>query len=190
MFRPKSYQSARIVQDRPCEEIPLEAIALARIGLFKSPDPDDHISGGAVSYVLILDGASPSLQPVPIHVVTAAIKDKVNIVRYCRRDLWIWHAFFGVARSNNDINVLYQSPLFNRFKSRTEHLRFFCGYTEVNYNLETILVDGIYPELAPLVKTIPEPADVLMTTSDCCIEAKKQDSGKGKMWNRRRLVFL
>ncbi|GKD58747.1 hypothetical protein Tco_1296256, partial [Tanacetum coccineum] len=54
---------------------------LARIGLFKSPDPDDHISGGAVSYVLILDGASPSLQPVPIHVVTAAIKDKVNIVR-------------------------------------------------------------------------------------------------------------
>ncbi|GJT11558.1 ALP1-like protein isoform X1 [Tanacetum coccineum] len=29
------------------------------------------------------------------------------------QDLWIWHAFFGVARSNNDINVLYQSPIFN-----------------------------------------------------------------------------
>nr|GEX01877.1 zinc finger, RING-CH-type [Tanacetum cinerariifolium] len=56
--------------------------ALARIGLFKSPDPDDHISGGAVSYVLILDGTSPSLQPIPIHVVTAAIKDKVNMIRY------------------------------------------------------------------------------------------------------------
>jgi len=27
-------------------------------------------------------------------------------------DLWIWHAFFGVAGSNNDINVLNQSPLF------------------------------------------------------------------------------
>ncbi|GJS56894.1 ALP1-like protein isoform X1 [Tanacetum coccineum] len=29
------------------------------------------------------------------------------------QDLWIWHAFFGVAGSNNDINVLYQSSLFN-----------------------------------------------------------------------------
>jgi hypothetical protein len=27
-------------------------------------------------------------------------------------DRWIWHAFFGVARSNNDINVLNQSSLF------------------------------------------------------------------------------
>ena len=27
-------------------------------------------------------------------------------------DIWIWHAFFGVAGSNNDINVLKQSPLF------------------------------------------------------------------------------
>ncbi|GJX49573.1 ALP1-like protein [Tanacetum coccineum] len=37
------------------------------------------------------------------------------------QDLWIWHAFFGVAGSNKDINI--------------------------------------YPELAPLVKTIPESAD-------------------------------
>ena len=28
-------------------------------------------------------------------------------------NLWIWHAFFGVTGSNNDINVLNQSPLFN-----------------------------------------------------------------------------
>jgi len=27
-------------------------------------------------------------------------------------DLWIWHAFFGAAGSNNDINVLDQSLLF------------------------------------------------------------------------------
>ena len=27
-------------------------------------------------------------------------------------DRWIWHAFFGVAGSNNDINVLNQSTLF------------------------------------------------------------------------------
>jgi hypothetical protein len=27
-------------------------------------------------------------------------------------DLWIWHAFFGVAGSNNGINVLNQSTIF------------------------------------------------------------------------------
>ncbi|GKE53046.1 putative nuclease HARBI1, partial [Tanacetum coccineum] len=37
------------------------------------------------------------------------------------QDLWIWHAFFGIARSNNDINDI--------------------------------------PKFAPLVKTIPKPAD-------------------------------
>ncbi|GJZ21538.1 ALP1-like protein isoform X1 [Tanacetum coccineum] len=28
-------------------------------------------------------------------------------------DLWIWHAVFGVAGANNDINVLDNSPLFD-----------------------------------------------------------------------------
>ncbi|XP_041995715.1 uncharacterized protein LOC121745835 [Salvia splendens] len=27
--------------------------------------------------------------------------------------LWIWHAYFGVAGSNNDLNVMQSSPLFN-----------------------------------------------------------------------------
>jgi hypothetical protein len=27
-------------------------------------------------------------------------------------DLWIWHAFFGMPGSHNDINVLDRSPLF------------------------------------------------------------------------------
>ncbi|XP_071689211.1 uncharacterized protein [Rutidosis leptorrhynchoides] len=35
------------------------------------------------------------------------------------QDLWIWHAFFGMAGSNNDINVLNMSPLFNTIKDGT-----------------------------------------------------------------------
>ncbi|GJU11979.1 ALP1-like protein isoform X1 [Tanacetum coccineum] len=27
--------------------------------------------------------------------------------------LWVWHAYFGVTRANNDLNVLYGSPLFD-----------------------------------------------------------------------------
>ncbi|GJX59097.1 ALP1-like protein [Tanacetum coccineum] len=29
------------------------------------------------------------------------------------QDLWIWHAFFGIAGANNDINILDNSPLFD-----------------------------------------------------------------------------
>ncbi|GJU22263.1 ALP1-like protein [Tanacetum coccineum] len=74
------------------------------------------------------------------------------------QDLWIWHAFFGVAGSNNDINILYQSPLFNDLKTgRALEIPFVAN--GVTYPSGYYLVDGIYPELAPLVKTIPEPAD-------------------------------
>ncbi|GKE87685.1 ALP1-like protein [Tanacetum coccineum] len=68
------------------------------------------------------------------------------------------HAFFGVAGSNNDINVLYQSPLFNDLKTgRAPEIPFVAN--GVTYPLRYYLVDGIYSELAPLVKTIPEPDD-------------------------------
>ncbi|GKD97508.1 ALP1-like protein [Tanacetum coccineum] len=74
------------------------------------------------------------------------------------QDLWIWHAFFGVVGSNNDINVLYQSPLFNDLKTGRAHEIPFMA-NGVTYSSGYYLVDGIHPELATLVKTIPEPAD-------------------------------
>nr|GEW08177.1 hypothetical protein [Tanacetum cinerariifolium] len=74
------------------------------------------------------------------------------------QDLWIWHVFFGVAGSNNDINVLYQSPLFNDLRTgRAPEIPFVAN--DVSYPSGYYLVDGIYSELAPLVKMIPEPAD-------------------------------
>jgi hypothetical protein len=32
-------------------------------------------------------------------------------------DLWIWHAFFGLPGSLNDINVLHRSPVFDDLAS-------------------------------------------------------------------------
>ncbi|GJR96300.1 reverse transcriptase domain-containing protein [Tanacetum coccineum] len=72
--------------------------------------------------------------------------------------LWIWHAFFGVVGSNNDINVVYQSPLFNDLKiGRAPEIPFVAN--GVTYAWRYYLVDKIYLKLATLVKTIPEPAD-------------------------------
>ncbi|GJV72112.1 serine/threonine-protein kinase STY17-like protein [Tanacetum coccineum] len=63
-----------------------------------------------------------------------------------------------MLRSNNDINVLYQYPLFNDLKTgRAPEIPFVAN--GVTYPWGYYLVDGIYPELATLVKTIPEPAD-------------------------------
>nr|GFA90035.1 hypothetical protein [Tanacetum cinerariifolium] len=74
------------------------------------------------------------------------------------QDLWIWHVFFGASGSNNDINVLYQSPLFNDLKTgRASEISFVAN--GVTYRSGYYLVDGVYPKLAPLVKTIAEPSD-------------------------------
>ncbi|GKC15708.1 ALP1-like protein, partial [Tanacetum coccineum] len=74
------------------------------------------------------------------------------------QDLWILHAFFGVAGSNNDINVLYQPHLFNDLKTgRAPEIPFMAN--DVTYRSGYYLADGIYPKLAALFKTIPEPSD-------------------------------
>ena len=74
-------------------------------------------------------------------------------------DLWIWHAFFGMPGSNNDINVLDASNLF-------ANLREGCGppanYTIIgnHYNMGYSLVDGIYPKWATIVQSISHPQEL------------------------------
>ncbi|CAL2259733.1 unnamed protein product [Prunus armeniaca] len=71
-------------------------------------------------------------------------------------DTWIWHAFFGVVGSNNDINVLARSPLFNDVENGVSpHIQYVVNRNE--YNLGYYLADGIYPRWATLVKTISQP---------------------------------
>nr|GEX18602.1 hypothetical protein [Tanacetum cinerariifolium] len=96
------------------------------------------------------------------------------------QDLWIWHAFFGVAGSNNDINVLYQSTLFNDLKTdRALEIPFVAN--GISYPSEYYLVDGIYPKLALLVKTIPEPAN---DDHKRILYRKKQESARRKHISR------
>ena len=71
-------------------------------------------------------------------------------------DLWIWHSFFGLSGSNNDINVLERSHIFSELAQG-------CAPTinyPINghdYTMRCYLADGIYPKWSTFVKTTPSP---------------------------------
>jgi len=72
------------------------------------------------------------------------------------RDLRIWHAFFGTAGSQNDINVLNKSPLFiQAIKGEAPAVHYNVNGTQ--YDMGYYLADKIYLEWAVFVKTVITP---------------------------------
>ncbi|OWZ05605.1 hypothetical protein PHMEG_00022277 [Phytophthora megakarya] len=85
-------------------------------------------------------------------------KPAIALEAVASSDLWIWHAFFGMPGSNNDINVIDRSDLFID-ATNTQSPR--CNYdiNRNNYDIGYYLTDGIYPPWATLVQTISNPID-------------------------------
>ncbi|XP_047978675.1 uncharacterized protein LOC125220556 [Salvia hispanica] len=70
--------------------------------------------------------------------------------------LWIWHAYFGVAGSNNDIKVLNSSTLFaDQCMGRSPAIEFTANGRR--YHMGYYLADGIYPRWPVFMKTISCP---------------------------------
>jgi len=72
------------------------------------------------------------------------------------QDLLIWHVFFGMLGSLNNINVLDRSPIFAALaKGRTAPVNYTINKYE--YTMGYYLADEIYPNWLTFVKTIPRP---------------------------------
>ena len=74
-------------------------------------------------------------------------------------ELWIWHAFFGMLGSNNDINVLDASNLFANLREGRGPP---ANYTIMgnHYNMGYYLADGIYPKWVTIVQSISHPLEL------------------------------
>jgi hypothetical protein len=72
------------------------------------------------------------------------------------KDLWIWHAFFALTGSLNDINILYRSLLFAKL-AEGEASKVNYSVNGHDYTMGYYLAYGIYPTWATFVKTIPSP---------------------------------
>ncbi|KAI8522801.1 hypothetical protein RHMOL_Rhmol13G0024900 [Rhododendron molle] len=72
------------------------------------------------------------------------------------RNLWIWHCFFGMAGTNNDLNVLHNSHLFDHIVSGEAPACNFVVHEHL-YTMGYYLSDGIYPKWATLIQTISHP---------------------------------
>ncbi|KAI8011836.1 hypothetical protein LOK49_LG06G03430 [Camellia lanceoleosa] len=71
-------------------------------------------------------------------------------------DLWIWHVFFGLPRSHNDISVLECSSVFFFLaEGRAPQINYSINGNA--YIMGYHLVDGIYPQWSTFDKTITSP---------------------------------
>ena len=63
---------------------------------------------------------------------------KIIVMLEALQNLWIWHAIFGVSYSNNDINVLNQSIIFNDvMQGRAHEIHYTINHIEykMDYHL-------------------------------------------------------
>ena len=71
-------------------------------------------------------------------------KSSIILKAIADQSLHIWHIFFGIPGSNNDVNVLDRSPLIhNMLTSEASDMTFEVNGQE--YKRYYLLADGIYP---------------------------------------------
>ena len=120
------------------------------------------------------------------------------------QDLWIWHAFFGLPGSLNDINVLRRSPLFQSLTSgMAPQVEYMVNGNK--YTMGYYLADGIYPAWATFVKAFQHPQGNKKIHFTMAQEAARKDverafgvlqarfaivRGPARMWHKEDLWYI
>lgn len=97
-------------------------------------------------------------------------KATVILEAVASKNLWIWHAFFGVPGSNNDLNVLDRSPVLDGIMNGQAPTAEFTVNDRV-YTTAYYLTDGIYPPWTVFQLTIAK-----LQTPERKLYAKMQES--------------
>ncbi|XP_023644453.1 uncharacterized protein LOC111832376 [Capsella rubella] len=94
----------------------------------------------------------------------ASGKPTIVLEAVASQDLWIWHAFFGLPCTLNDINILDRFPVFNDiFKERAPKYKYVVNGNQ--YSLGYYLTDGIYPKWATFIQSI---SSLFATQQEAC----------------------
>ena len=106
------------------------------------------------------------------------------------QDLRIWHAFFGLPGSHNDINVLHRSHVFDDLANgRTPEVEFWVNGNP--YTMGYYLADRIYPDWATLVKTVSAPVtmkhQVFAATQESC--RKDVERAFGVLQSKFKIIY-
>ena len=83
-------------------------------------------------------------------------KPTIVLEAVASQDLWIWHSFFGLPGTLNDINVLDRSPVFDDIvQCRVPKVNFKVN--NHNYRMAYYLSDDIYPKWSTFIQSITLP---------------------------------
>ncbi|VAH75859.1 unnamed protein product [Triticum turgidum subsp. durum] len=75
-------------------------------------------------------------------------------------DLWIWHSYFGLPGSHNDLNVLSRLSLFGRLFAGDAPPCNYVVNDDRQYTMGYYLADGIYLPRTTFVKTTTRPKGI------------------------------
>ncbi|XP_020964109.1 uncharacterized protein LOC107648299 [Arachis ipaensis] len=104
-------------------------------------------------------------------------------------DFWIWHAFFGVSDSNNDINVLDRSPVFDDIlNDRAPEVNYTINGN--NYTMGYYLADAIRGETQVICTILRRAkkrcgASIRSVVNTLCIIR-----GPARFWKKKKLANI
>lgn len=104
-------------------------------------------------------------------------------------DLWIWHAYFGLPWSRNDINIPEHSTLFvdliNGCAAPADY-----SINKRSYTMGYYLASDVYPPWSTVVKTNSEARNNRIRHFDACHESARKDVERAFEVLQSRFAFV